>query len=196
MRQGIFGGSFDPIHLGHVNLALEIMNAWSLDSVRFIPAANPPHKLGSVQASAAHRVAMITTAIVDHDGFVVDSRELDRGGTSYTVETIRELQREHPDDAHFFIIGADSLADLHKWYRIEDLAQMVTFLVAARPGDDIEEAALLGAAVPGMQFEVVPTTLHDLSSSEIREAIQAGQSNPMGLNDRVSAYIRKHGLYR
>ena len=195
MRQGIMGGSFDPVHEGHVNLACEIMVAASLDSIRFIPAAVPPHKRDSILANSAHRVAMLELAIEGKPGLSVDTRELQRGGTSYTVETIRELLNEFPADEFFFIIGADSLGDLPKWYDIAELSKMVVFLVAARPGDDLASCSTTAERIAGLQFEVISTTPMDISSSGIRTELRGRDIVPDGLSPSVLSYIREKGLY-
>ncbi len=195
MRQGIFGGSFNPVHKGHLCMAREIMAAAPLDSIRFIPAAQPPHKQGALLAEAHHRVAMLELAISNEPDFLLDSRELLRGGTSYTVETLRELHGDFPNDDFFFIIGADSLRDLPNWFCIEEIARMTAFLVAARPGDAIEQATLAAAEIPGLRFEVMPTTPQDIASSTIRRSLQDDGAAPKGLHPAVLHYILERNLY-
>lgn len=196
MRQGILGGSFDPVHTGHVLLAREIMREAALDAVRFLPAAIPPHKKNQRLAEAHHRVAMLKLSLAEESKMTVDEREILRGGTSYTVDSMRSLTGEFPDDSFFFIIGADSLQNLPNWYCIEDLSQMATFLVAARPGDDLEKCARAAESVEGLRYEVIPTTPQKLSSSEIRRQIQGGETAAIpGLTTEVESYIRRNSLY-
>ena len=141
-RIGIFGGTFDPIHLGHLIVAETIMDEFSLDRVVFIPAAVPPHKLGKDISAAHHRYMMTMLAICSNPRFEASDMEMRRTGPSYSRDTLAELIREHGEDTDFyFIVGADSVASLHTWNRIEELLSMCHFVGASRPGclPDMEE---------------------------------------------------------
>ena len=133
-RIGILGGTFNPIHFGHLLIAQDAMEQLRLDRVKFIPSAQPPHKRYEGNATAAQRLAMIRLAVRGNPRFEVDDIEIRRGGTSYTVDTLAELRRRHPSARFWFIIGADSLRELHRWREVERLVRMCAFVTVARPG--------------------------------------------------------------
>ncbi len=195
MRVGYFGGSFDPIHRGHVELARHILRAESLDKLVFLPARQAPHKKNGPDAGGSHRLMMLGLALRGETGLSIDGRELDRAGPSYTFDTMRTIKDESPDDQLFFLIGLDSLGDLNQWYRINELAKLVTFLVARRPGehrDDMEQAARENSAI---RYRLLETPEIRASSREIKRRLASGRPADEYLVPSVEAYIREHQLY-
>ena len=131
---GILGGTFDPIHIGHLRMAEAVFERKELEKIIFIPAYVPPHKLGQDFAPALDRYAMTELAVADNPHFMVSDMELRRSGVSYTIDTIRELHRLYPDNSLHFIIGADSVAQLHTWHNIEEMLELARFVAVWRPG--------------------------------------------------------------
>jgi nicotinate-nucleotide adenylyltransferase len=166
-RVGLFGGSFDPIHLGHLILAESAMEELQLDRIIFIPAGVSPFKKDRPPgASSEQRLSMVREAIKEESRFSVDERELRRAGPSYTIDTVRSLLGDYPGVRFIYLIGADNLADLHKWHEIEELKNLVDFALLDR-GDAISDAET--------EFPVVRRRI-DLSSTEIRERVAKGLS--------------------
>lgn len=130
---GIFGGSFDPIHNGHLRLALDVLETANLDGIHFVPTAQQPLK-GVSKASNEFRVALLEAALGDHAGFVLDKRELERSGPSYTVDTLQNIKDEQPERAICFLMGSDSLTTLHQWHDWQRLFQLANIVVVSRPG--------------------------------------------------------------
>lgn len=130
---GLFGGTFDPIHFGHLRPVVELQQALGLDAVRFIPCAHPPHRQATV-VTAAHRLQMVRLAIADYVGFVVDDRELRRGTVSYTVDTLRDLHDEYPTTTFCLIMGMDVFVNLPTWHRWQDVLGLANIAVMQRPG--------------------------------------------------------------
>ena len=166
-RVGLFGGSFDPIHLGHLILAEAAMEELQLDRIIFIPAGVSPFKTGSPPgASSGKRLSMVLEAIKDEPRFSVDDRELRREGPSFTIDTVRSLLGDHPGVRFIYLIGADNLADLHKWHEIEELRNLLDFALLDRGNVTLGERP---------EFPVVRRRI-DLSSTEIRERVSRGLS--------------------
>jgi nicotinate-nucleotide adenylyltransferase len=149
MRLGCLGGSFDPVHRGHLALAAACREAAELDEVLLVVAGSPPHKLERALAPARHRAAMAWLASRPHPWLDVDDREVRREGPCYTIDTVRELRRERPGARVFWIIGTDTLAELGTWRSVSDLSSLADFLPAVRPGHD-PEAALDAVVPPGV----------------------------------------------
>jgi len=198
-RVGLLGGTFDPVHVGHLSLAESALEAFGLERVVFIPSAVTPHKRHVRITGARHRLAMLRLAVEDHPKLDVSTLELDRGGVSYTVDTLEALRRDHPDWDLWFLIGMDSLRELHLWHRAPDLLRLCTVATLERPGVDRpleavpgfspeESARLLQHAAPGRHV--------DVSSSGVRSRI--AENLPIGylVPPAVEAYIRAHRLYR
>src|SRR5688572_13805894 len=143
MRLGVFGGTFDPVHLGHLIMAEQCREQARLDRVLFIPAPRPPHKLDVDRTRFEQRVEMLTLAISGHPAFVIDELERDRSGPSYTFQTLEELQRKHAGAELCLIVGGDTLAELHLWYRPERIVELATLLAVPRPGTPLVSAASL-----------------------------------------------------
>lgn len=201
MRIGYLGGSFDPVHVGHLALAEACREGARLDRVVLTVAGTPPHKLDRALAPAAHRVAMARLAAGSNPSLDVDDRETRRGGPSFTVETVRALLAEREGDRLHWLIGADSLPELASWREIEALLDLVTVVTAYRPGHEPDRAlrALeprLGAErVRRLAANVLPMPLFGVSSTEIRERVREGRSIRYLVPDEVRAYIGEHGLY-
>lgn len=200
MRIGVFGGTFDPVHYGHLLLAECCREQCRLDEIWFLPAAVPPHKQHHDRSSAEHRLAMLELAIGGHRPFVVDRREIERGGVSYTVDTLAELVRERPDAQWFFLMGSDSLADLPGWRepaRICELALVVTVVRAHAPAPDFDrlQGLLPAERIEQMRSHLVQMPGIDLSSRELRRRVSQGESIRFRTPRAVEEYIRAHGLY-
>jgi len=201
MRLGVFGGTFDPIHLGHLILAEHCREACRLDRVLFIPAGQPPHKSDRQITPGKQRLDMVELAIAGHPAFAASSIELDREGPSYSAETLGSLARENPSDDLFFLIGSDSLADLPLWYQPARIAELATIVVTARPGVEQPDVAslrgILGRdAIAQIEQHIVQIPLIQISSSIIRSRVAAGQSIRFLVPRAVECYIETHRLYR
>lgn len=203
-RFGVMGGSFDPVHVGHLSIAQQILNGLKLEQVVILPAAAPPHKQdGRKMASAEDRLAMCELAIHNMHGLAVSDFEIKRGGVSYTVETAKAVRDAYGPKAQiFFVIGSDSLADLPQWYHIDELLTLIDFAIAERRETPIKEALWLELRTKlGAQAEsklrdgVVPVQRVDVSSTLIRELLQKGEKIPGYLRRDVEDYIRQKGLY-
>ncbi len=205
MRIGIYGGSFDPVHAGHLLAAETAREQSRLDRVIFMPAAASPHKSGIRLAAAADRLAMLTLATAGHDAFSVSPIELDRGGPSYTVDTLGELARAHPQDKLVLILGPDALASFATWRepaRIAALAELVP--VEREMLDDVAALATAGglAAVLGPEETAalvarrVRMPAIGIRATGIRAAIAAGRSIRYQMPRAVERFIQTHGLYR
>lgn len=191
LRLGIFGGTFDPIHLGHLVLAELTHETLRLDRVVFVPARVPPHK-GDADASPEHRFRMTDLAVRDNPHFEVSDVEIRRDGPSYTVETLRRLRDEHPGDTeHYLMMGADSARDLETWKDHEEILRDSTVVVMGRPGVGRRDLPAPVAA----RATVVPTPLLEISSSEIRRRVRAGDTIRYLVAEPVERYIRSQGLY-
>lgn len=205
MRIGIYGGSFDPVHAGHLLAAETAREQARLDRVIFVPAAASPHKPGVALAPAADRLAMLTLATAGHDAFSVSSLELDRGGPSYTVDTLGELARAHPHDELVLILGPDALASFATWRepaRIAALAELVP--VERETLDDVAALATAGglAAVLGAETTAalvarrVRMPAIGIRATGLRAAVAAGRSIRYQTPRAVERFIQTHGLYR
>lgn len=196
---GILGGTFDPVHLGHLGAADAARLQLDLAQVLFIPNHIPPHKPERSVAPERDRLAMLELALAGQSAFGIDRLELERAGPSYTFDTIDALRRQHADWQIHFIVGSDAFLDLHTWHRWDELLRLCAFAVVSRPGYDRRRVArMLQELDPGLQVQVsyleVPTV--DVSSSQIREAIAAGESLAGLVPPAVAAYIQTRGLYR
>ena len=190
-RIGIFGGSFDPVHDAHVALARLALDTLALDQLRWIPAGQPWQKARSM-TPAAHREAMVHLAIEGEPRFVLDRREILRNGPSFTLDTVRELQAEHPTALLFLVIGQDQYAGLHTWRDWRELLQRVTLAVAGRPGITRPPDAEVAKAAR----QTVPLAMMDISSTDIRARVAAGQGIADLVPPAVARYIETNGLYR
>ena len=196
-RIGIMGGSFNPIHCGHLNLARAALQAGLVDRVLLLPSGNPPHKRAGLE-DKLHRLNMASLAVEGEADMEVCREEVDREGVIYTVDTLTILGERMPDCRFFYLIGADTLRTLHTWRRPEDVVRLCTLLVAARPGENAADLPRLMAhwRSLGAQIEVLPAACVDVSSTEIRRRLAAGQPLIGLVPPEVEAYIRLHGLYQ
>ena len=194
-RVGIFGGSFDPVHTAHVALAQAALTALRLHELRWIPAGNPWQKTRTI-TDATHRVAMVQAAIAGEARFVLDRIEVDRGGASYTLDTVRALAVARPGTHWFLIIGQDQYSSLHTWRHWQELLGLVTLAVANRPGDDLGNRRQPHADVQRHAHEMVPLPMLDISSTQIRQRVAAGLDITPLVPPAVARYIETHGLYR
>jgi nicotinate-nucleotide adenylyltransferase len=191
-RVGILGGTFNPVHLGHLLIAQDAWETGRLDLLKFIPAAEPPHKRTGSLATARQRLTMIRRAIAGDPRFEVDDIEIKRGGRSYSVDTMRELRRREPDATYTFVIGSDSLAELHLWHDIAGLARLCRFLAVARPGADPKPPA----AGLGIRYRIVTGHPVGISSSDIRRRCRQGKPIRYLVPAPVFRYIEAQRLYR
>ncbi len=186
------GGTFDPIHIGHMLAAETAREAYNLEEVWFMPSHIPPHKEDAGMTGQV-RLEMTAAAIADHPSFRTLDIEVKRGGVSYTVDTIRELRQQHPEHDFAFIIGSDMVEYLPRWNRIEELAQWVTFIGLSRPGTELAIHRL-----PEFLQRVVVTAAMPqigISSTEIRKRAAKGASIRYMVPDRVYEYIKRSGIY-
>lgn len=198
-RMGVFGGSFDPIHLGHLRLSEEAREAFALDTVLFIPAYLSPFKLTRTVTPAEHRLEMAKLATEDNANFRVSAIECMREGASFTVDTLRTLKQENPYTELWFLTGLDAAADLMLWREPEAILEMVHFGVATRAGVTVEEAEARLAHLPKAWLERItcfPMTNIDISSTDLRARLAAGHSTRYLLPPVVESYIQMNGLYR
>jgi len=185
-RIGIMGGTFNPPHLGHLIIAQQVGEQLGLDKIYFMPDAEPPHVDEKVSIPAIHREMMVRQSIMGNPLFDIETIELERGGKSYTIDTMKLLVAMHPDADFYFIIGGDMVAYLPKWKRIDELVQLVQFVGVARPGY-VKETAY--------PIIWVDAPLVDISSTEIRKMVKTGRSIQYLVPDDVKDYISKEGLY-
>lgn len=192
------GGTFDPIHNGHLVTAEAVRDALDLDEVLFIPSARPPHKLGRDITSPEHRLAMTVLATCFHPNFRVSTIEIMRTGPSYAVDTIDALKREHRKGTEFyFILGADAALELSTWHHAQELIEKCYFIAATREGTQIDIAmveAQFGESARGRILRV-ETPKIEISSTYIRDKLRRGRSIRYLVPDTVEAYIRKERLY-
>lgn len=181
------GGTFDPIHLGHLRAAENVREGLGLDEVLFVPAHVPPHRNGP-QSSPLDRYAMVSLATASHPGFVPSDVELRRDGPSYTLATLEGLKAARPKDELFLIVGSDTVGEMKTWRGAEQIFSLCRVAVASRPGDDAGEA-------PG-RFEVVAGPGLPISATEVRRRVRDGQSVRFLVPEAVALYIEKRGLYR
>lgn len=205
---GILGGTFDPVHFGHLRIALEALEALELAEVRLLPARQPPHR-SDPGAPPEARLAMLYSAVADQPGFRVDDRELRRDGLSYMVDTLASFRHALPDRPLCLLLGMDAFVELPRWNRWRQLFELAHLVVLSRPGNwpelpaeltaEVdrrrlpEGSALAGAAAGGVLFQ--PVTPLDISATRIRALLAAGCSPRYLLPDAVHDYIRTHRLY-
>lgn len=216
-RVGILGGTFDPIHNGHLCLARETMQLFGLHEVLFIPVSHSPHKLHYSPTSSKHRVAMLELALKPEPAFSTDLMEVEKGGVSYTIDTLSQIKKRHFDWELFLILGADAFMMMETWKSYADIFKLCDLLVGTRPHTKLELPIKLGKAIGlkkialqqnngPMQSTLIPATgksiclyqisPQDISSREIRQNVQAGKEIKNLLPHAVDHYIMKNLLYR
>lgn len=198
LRLGLFGGTFDPPHLGHLILASEAFAQLRLDRLLWVLTPAPPHKRGQVITPLEHRLAMLELAIAGDPSFELSRAELDRPGPHYTLDTVKRIQADAPSADVILLIGGDSLRDLPTWHRAADLVAACREIgVMRRPGDSADLSAL-ERSLPGIRSKVrfVDAPLLEIASSEIRRRAAAGESFRYYVPPAVHEYILQHNLYR
>jgi len=198
MNIGVLGGTFDPIHMGHLILAEEVRARLNLAEILFVPAGQPWLKGSSPISSARHRVEMVRLAIADEPYFKLSAIEIERSGPTYTVDTIAELKAQlGAGDELFFILGWDSLADLPRWWQPSRLVAMCCLVVVPRPGYPAPDLKALEAGIPGLSQRVtlMDKPEIDISASAIRERVAQGLSIHHLVPEPVGEYIKQHKLY-
>ncbi|MEK6234753.1 MAG: nicotinate-nucleotide adenylyltransferase [Planctomycetales bacterium] len=201
MRLGIFGGTFDPVHQGHLLLAERCREQAALDTVWFVPAAVSPHKQEHPPASAEARADMLELAVAGNDAFAVYRDEIERGGVSYTVDTLRRMQETHPDAELFFLMGADSLESLPTWREPEEICRLATVVAINRggaPEPDFDVLRPVCDADRIESFRRVQVTMGamEISSTDVRRRVAEGKSIRYQTPRAVEQYIRTHRLYQ
>ena len=201
MREGILGGSFDPIHSGHLHVAEECRRRLALDRVLFVPASVPPHKRDVPLTDARHRFEMVSLAVARVPAFEVSDAELARTGPSYMVDTVSaELARLGEGAEIFFLMGADQALEIHTWHNVEELARLCTLVAVPRPNfslDDLDqlESSLPADVVQQLKAAALDIPPVDISSSEIRRRVRERTSISKLVPPAVEEYIRTHQLY-
>ncbi len=198
MNIGLFGGSFDPIHNGHLALVQGMADALSLDRVVLMPTGQPPHKIKTTATTDDERLTLCRLATADDERLTVSRWEIDQGGASFTVDTLEALRTQYPDATWYLIMGADMFMSLSGWKRFEDLVHMAVFCTV--PRDDVNAKALRDYAAElaahGARCHVVDLPLMPLSSTAVRDAIAHGESIASMVPLAVASYIEEHGLYK
>ena len=184
MKLGLFGGTFDPPHIGHLIVAQDAYTGLALDRVIFVPARIPPHKRSQTITPASLRLEMLAAAIAGNPAFAIDDLELKREGPSYTVDTLRAFRERAPHDWLFLLMGADQYGDLATWHEAAEIPRLAQVVVLARRGD-----------APARNATLVDVTRIDTSGTEIRRRIARGQSIRYLVPDAVETIIRREGLY-
>jgi nicotinate-nucleotide adenylyltransferase len=192
VKIGFLGGSFDPVHFGHLMAAQDAFEQHRLDRLVFVPAARAPLKPGAESASPEDRIAMLQAAVEGDPRFEISDLEARRGGTSFTVDTARHCRALHPGDALFWIIGGDRLPRLGQWKDIEELATLMEFIIVDRPGFPLR----MTTGIPGLRLHRCDGHLLEISSTELRERIRLGLSLEYFMPHKTIVYIRDKGLYR
>lgn len=201
MRIGLFGGTFDPIHYGHLLLAECCREQCRLDEVWFLPTATPPHKQDQQPTAAEHRVAMLELATAGNPAFSVCRHEIERGGVNYSVDTLAHFHAEDPARELFFLLGADMLFDLPKWREASRVCELAVPVAVARPGVGPIDFGCLKDIVTADRLDLirrhqVEIPQIDLSASDIRQRVSVGHGIRYRVPLAVEKYIETHGLYR
>jgi nicotinate-nucleotide adenylyltransferase len=198
-RVGVFGGTFDPIHIGHLASAEDAAHTLSLDRVLFVPNRQPPHKLDQQVADTAHRVAMVERAIEENPLFEMSPMELKRDGPSYSLDTLRELRTQLGKGTDlYFLIGCDALAEFHTWHEPQALLKEFQIVVMERPTEASVDWAALERHFPSIRQEttVIPVVQLQISSSDIRQRVKEGKPIRYYVPETVRLYIEDHSLYK
>lgn len=212
---GLFGGTFNPIHSGHIKAARRVQEKFRLNKLLFIPSYIPPHKKSGMVASSTHRYRMVEQAVSSFPRFIPSAIEIEAGGKSYSIETLKKIQKIYPESWIFFIMGADAFLEIETWKDYQKLLQQCNFIVITRPGYDLGEAKkVLGKEYipaiywlsPEEEFDesmlssahifFLPIETPDVSSTDIRQRIKFGNSIKGMVPDSVEKYIKKNGLYQ
>ncbi|QYM78767.1 nicotinate-nucleotide adenylyltransferase [Horticoccus luteus] len=192
MKIGFLGGSFDPVHFGHLCAAQDAYEQYKLDRLFLVPAAQAPLKPTDVQSSSEDRLAMLRAAVEWDGRFEILDYELRKGGVSYTIDSVRHFREQFPDDELYWIIGGDQLPKMHLWKDVEELAKLVQFIFLERPGHPIRAQP----DILGLRLHRCDGHLMSISSTELRDRVKRDLSLDYFVPHKVIVYIRQHGLYR
>jgi nicotinate-nucleotide adenylyltransferase len=184
---GVFGGSFDPVHHGHLIVGQVASEKLGLAGLRFVPAREQPFKQGRHRTSPEHRAAMLSLALSGTAGFALERSELDRPGPSYTVHTLQELHQRYPTSDLVLLLGADAAAELAVWHEADRIPQLARVVVFARPGAAVPSSPLIA--------QVIEVPAVDVSATEVRRRVSEGRSIRYWVPDAVAEYIARHRLY-
>lgn len=196
-RIGVFGGTFDPVHLGHLVVAADLAHALRLDRTVFVPAGRPPHKDMDLVGDDDHRLEMLRLALADNPAFEISTVDLERDGPSYTADLLDIMAEREPEADLVFLMGEDSLRDLPTWHEPERILRRAEIGVAMRPGVEVDLAGLHDVLPATRErITIVPTPLIGISSTDIRRRVAAGEPIRYQVPDPVLAYILRNGLYR
>jgi nicotinate-nucleotide adenylyltransferase len=197
VRIGLLGGTFDPPHIGHLIMGESAADALDLAQILYIPAADPPHKQDRDKTPVEHRLAMLSLAVADNPRFAISRIDIERPGPHYTVDTVRILQAQHPEEDFFFVMGSDSLRDLVKWHQPEKLMELCPLVVVPRPGVDASPE-MHEDRLPGLAARVimVESPMVDIASTDIVARSRAGYSIRYTIPESVFRYVEKQGLYK
>ncbi len=199
MRLGVLGGTFDPVHVGHLLVAEQVRECLQLDEVLFVPAGQPWFKMGQRVTCARHRLAMLELAVVGNLRCRVSDMEIRRPGPSYTADTLEELGRERGGEVELYVIvGLDALNQMHRWHEPQRVLDLATVVGIARPGVEDRDRDSLDSIRRGASKEVMVLKglRIDISASDIRQRVSRGLSIRYRVPDEVASYIHEHGLYR
>jgi len=199
-RYGIMGGTFDPVHYGHLVTAEAVRDEFKLDKVVFVPTGKPPHKKGYKVTDAKHRYLMTVLATVTNPFFEVSRIEIDREGYTYTIDTVLEFKKMQPEDTKiYFITGADAVLEILTWKKVGELLRLCNFVAATRPGyepSQLNEMIKYVEKVHGSTIHMVEVPAMAISSTDIRNRIKANRPIKYLVPESVEYYIMKNGLYR
>ena len=193
MKLGLYGGTFDPIHIAHLIIAEIACDTFGLDELLFMPCATPPHKNHLFLSDAQHRLEMIKLSIAGNSKFTLSDLEIKRGGTSFTIDTLKILKERHKSDRAdlFLIIGADNFLDFQKWKEPGHILELCQLIVVGRPSFKLDNPDLK----PENKTLFMPAPLMEISSSEIRERVKNNKTIQYMVSPKVGEYIKKHKLY-
>jgi nicotinate-nucleotide adenylyltransferase len=184
---GLLGGSFDPVHHGHLIVGQVAREMLGLDDLRFVPARQQPFKAGRHGAAAEHRAAMLDLAVAGSAGMSVERAELGRSGPSYTVDTLRQLREREPGTTYTLLLGADAAVELAAWHRVREIPELARIVVFARPGSAVPASPLIA--------DVIRVPAMEISATEIRRRVRDGRPIRYWVPDSVAEYISRHRLY-
>ncbi len=196
IRLGLFGGTYNPIHQGHVQAAQIVRDRFKLDQVWFIPSHIPPHKSNDEVASPEHRMNMVRLAVTGSPGLIPSSIEIEEEGTSYSILTLEKIKKHFPAADLFFILGVDAFLEIDTWRAYEQVLEQCLFIVISRPGYDLEKAKEVLEGAYSNKIYLMPIQALDISSSQIREKLRASGSISGLVPLLVEEYIKEHNLYQ
>ncbi|WP_454967836.1 nicotinate-nucleotide adenylyltransferase [Gemella sanguinis] len=195
MAIALYGGSFDPIHIGHLITATNAVETYNLDKVIFIPSHITPLKDRDLEASDTDRFEMIQRSIKNNPEFIVSDYEINKDGVSYSYNTVKYFKDTYRDEKIYFIIGTDRAKDLKKWYNIEELSKLATFIFVARDGEKLEDIVEKDDFYKGIDYEIMISPIIEISSSLIRNRIKQNKKIDYMITDECKSYIEELSLY-